>query len=563
MKNALLPQSGRYGPRSKEHKSPDRHAPKRGRPSMVAKYTGVATGVNIDETIKEYFRRGTNLYYENAEKMPMIGAFRRILALFFHQGKELRNGRFIPLLPPANELPTWNQYRYWYRQEHDLTRSIAAHEGQLAPDAGERAVLGDPRQKILGPGRQFEIHVVIGDIYLVSMLDRRRILGQPVIYIIVDVFSGLIVGMYVSLEGPKPEGAMLAIENMARDKVAYCREYDVDISEDDWPSHHLPKAIVASRSELLHENADILVKALGVEVSNTQPCRLDWRESFERCFPLRDDMTTHWVLGSVNSLPEPGRKGHRLDSCLTLNEFRRLVIDCIIEHNLAHRLSDDYLNGDMIADSVEPYPRDLWKWGIQNRSGALRTLPVDTVRRNLLPEAGALVTPEGIYFHGMLYTCDEAIQKQWFEQAHRGKKRSLNIPIVYDPSVVDQIYVCLQGDLPLKACKLLEKGQIEFQGCAWFDIEDLITRYMSERATGEQIRQQRAKHCVMQDHISEEAPYRVSEVRENRAAERLQEREANTWDFQGQEVAVAGQEHLIFKEPVERIFASDNDKLFH
>lgn len=91
MKNALLPQSDRYSTRGKEHKSPDRHAPKRGMPIMVARYTGVATGVNINETIKEYFRRGTNLYYENAEKMPMIGAFQRILALFFHQGKELRN----------------------------------------------------------------------------------------------------------------------------------------------------------------------------------------------------------------------------------------------------------------------------------------------------------------------------------------------------------------------------------------------------------------------------------------------------------------------------------------
>src|SRR5258708_32835891 len=64
MKNALLPDFNRCGTRGKEQKSPERHALKRGRPSSVAKLTGVSTGVNIDDTIKEYFRRGTKLFYE-------------------------------------------------------------------------------------------------------------------------------------------------------------------------------------------------------------------------------------------------------------------------------------------------------------------------------------------------------------------------------------------------------------------------------------------------------------------------------------------------------------------
>ena len=267
------------------------------------------------------------------------------------------------------------------------------------------------------------------------------------------------------------------------------------------------------------------------------------------------------MQGSVSGLSESERKGRRLDGCLTLNEFRRLAIDCIIEHNLAHRLNDDYLDRDTIANGVEPYPRDLWKWGIQNRSGALRMLPVDIVRRNLLPEADALATPGGIYFHGMLYTYDEALQEQWFAHFHRGKKRSLSIPIVYDPGVVDHIYLCLQGDPPLKACRLLEKDQIEFKGCSWFDIQDLIMRYMSERAVARQIHQQRARQHVMSDRISEEAHHRVSETRENRTAEKQQEQEANAWDSQGREAAGAGQSHLISKGLVERAFACDNDKL--
>ncbi len=562
MKNALLPDFDRCGTQGKERKSTDRLAPKKGRLSRVARRTGVSTGMNIDDTVKEYFRRGTKLFYENAEKMPMTQAFERILTLFFHQGKELRNGVFVPLLPPAAQLPTFNQYRYWYTKERDLTRSTALSDGLHACEIRGGASLEHLRQMIPGPGYLFEIHVVVGDIFLVSMLDRRRIIGRPIIYIIVDVFSDLIVGMSVSLEGPSWQGAMLALENAALDKVTFCQEYGVDITEDDWPSHHLPKAILVGDG-LIPKFSNSLVGALDIEISNTPPYRLDWKEFIERSFPVLDDVMIHWVPGSVNNLPEPGRNGHRLDACLTLYDFRRLLINCIVEHNIAHRLSDDYLDGDMIADSVEPYPRDLWKWGLQNRLGVLRRLPIDVVRRHLLPEAEALVTREGIYFHQMLYTCDRAIQEQWFEQAHIGDKRRSSIPVVYDPSTVDQIYLCLQGDQPLKICKLLEKDQVEFEGCNWFDIEDMMARHMSERAAKTRIHQLQIEHRAMRDRIIEEAQRRLSEVRENRAAEKVQEREMNTWEFQGQEAPGAEQSHPIFKGIVERIFALDNDKLLH
>jgi len=519
--------------------------------------------MNIDDTIKEYFRRGTKLFYENAEKVPMPKAFERILALFFHQGKELRNGVFVPLLPRADELPTLSQYRYWYRKGHNLARFVASRNGSRPSDAGERAALGELPPTIFGPGCLFEIHVVIGDLYLVSVLDRRRILGRPVIYIIVDVFSELIVGVSVSLEGPSRQGTMLALENMAHDKVAYCREYGVDITEDAWPSHHLPKAILANRSELLPENADIRMNALSIPISNTQPCRSDWRESFERCFPLLDETAIHWVPGSVSSPSEAGRKVHRLDGCLTPHEFRRLVIECIIEHNMAHRLSDDDLQGDMIADGVEPYPRDVWAWGIQNRTGVLRTLSIEDVRRNFLLEAEASMTREGICFHGLHYTCDRVIQERWFAQVRTGEKGGLTIPILYDPRTPDRIYLRLQETRRLEICWLLEKGGANFEGCDWFDIEDMIARHMIPTAIDTQNRQRRTELQALRDRIIEGARSKTNEALDDHAAEIGQERETGTRDFQEQAASGIGHSQPVFKGVVERFFALDNEKLFH
>ena len=519
--------------------------------------------MDIDDTTKEYFRRGTKLFYENAEKVPLTEAYVRILALFLHQGKELRNGAFVPLLPPADELPTLSQYRYWYRMRPDLARLVASGKGSQPCTAGERAALEQLRQTNFGPGCQYVIHVVIGDIYLVSRLDRRRILGRPVIYIIVDIFSDLIVGMSVSLEGPSRQGAMLALENMAHDKVAYCREYGVDITEDAWPSHHLPKTIVANRSELLLKNADALVNALDIEISNAQPCRLDWRKSFERCFPLLDDTTIYWMPVSVNSSSEMGRKVHRLDGRLTLHEFRRLVIECIIEHNMAHRLSDDDLDGDMIADGVEPYPRDVWTWGIQNRTGTLRTIPIDDVHRNLLLEAQASVTHKGICFHRLHYTCDGAIQERWFEQVRAGMKGGLTIPILYDPSTPDHIYLRPRENQPFEICRLLEKDRAKFEGCDWFDIEDMIAQRTIRTATDTQNLQRRAELQALRDRIIEEARNKTNEALDDHAAQIGQERETGTRDFQERASLDVGQSQPVFKGVVERLFALDHNKLFH
>jgi putative transposase len=463
--------------------------------------------MNIDNTTKECFRRGVKLLYKR--KLSRIDLYGRILTLFFHQGKELRNGVFVPLLPPGNELPTFSQFRYWYKKMRDLTYSGAAYNSSHTFDVRGKVVQGQQLPNIPGPGYLFEIHVFAADIYLVSMLNRRRILGRPLIYLIIDVFSGLIVGMSISLEGPNRRGIMLAIENMACDKVAYCRGYGIHITEDDWPSHHLPKVLLANSPEFLLKNSDFLVNALDIEISIALPCRLDWKERFERCFPIydmNDDMAIQWPQDSVHSLSEPERKSHRLDSCLTLNDFRRLVIDCIIEHNTAHHLSDEYLDAEMIADGVEPYPRDAWKWGIENRVGALRMYPEDVPIRTLPIEAEASVTSKGIRF-------------------------------------IDD--------------------ETTLMGCDWFDSEDLIAYQRGETISETQRHEMLTEHREARDRIIEKARSRISEVHENRTTEKEQDSELDVWGVHRQEDGVGEHSPRMFKGSVERFFAFYNMKTDH
>ena len=100
-----------------------------------------------------------------------------------------------------------------------------------------------------GPGHRYQIDATIADVYLVSSVDNTRIIGRPVVYCVIDVFSRLICGLYIGLEGPSWLGAMMALDNVIEDKVVFCKNYGIEITNKEWPNSFLPEKILADRGE--------------------------------------------------------------------------------------------------------------------------------------------------------------------------------------------------------------------------------------------------------------------------------------------------------------------------
>ncbi len=305
MPNALLPGYDRCGAKGMPRTI---HGPKRGRPSKKALQTGVSTGVNITDEIKEKFRQGTKLFYDTPKKRGKEEAFERILARFFYTRKDPDpDGIPIPIMPSVDEMPTLRQYQYWYDKEWDTNRSLIARDGISAYNLRSRSAIGSLRLRVPGPGYLYEIDATVADVYLVSRFHRRRIIGRPVIYVVIDVFSNLIVGISVSFEGPSWIGAMLALENMALDKVSFCKENGFDIEEHEWPSCGLPREILADRGELLSKNSDDLTNSLDIRMSTTPPYRPDWKGCVERHFRLLNETYCSWIPGKVDDYPRRDR----------------------------------------------------------------------------------------------------------------------------------------------------------------------------------------------------------------------------------------------------------------
>ena len=158
--------------------------------------------------------------------------------------------------------------------------------GARVYDKDFRGLIGTSNAEVMGPGDRYQIDATIADVYLVSRFDRNRIIGRPVIYVVIDVFSRMIVGLYVGLEGPSWVTAMMALANTAADKVEYCKKFGIDIEPEDWPCHFLPGVLLGDRGEIESAKIDALINNFNVAVENAAAYRADWKGHYRTALQL-------------------------------------------------------------------------------------------------------------------------------------------------------------------------------------------------------------------------------------------------------------------------------------
>ncbi len=462
----------------------DGPAPRRGRPHNSLKQTGESGGKNITEDDLRRFRCGIKAHLDEAKlKRRRVGRnrlgvnlkwlYEQILKTEYSR-QVVEDGRLKWQLPPDNTLPSYEQFRYWFQKLYNPVAIVQQLGGEGRFNRLHRPLLGDTASLAFGPGSLFQIDATLADVYLVHSIRRYRLIGRPVIYVIIDGYSRLIVGLTVTLEGPSWVGAMLALENMTTDKVVFCRRYErydlPPITEDEWPAHHLPDALLADRAELLSRNSDVVLDNFNVRIATAAPYRADWKGIVERQFRLINDEVVQFIPGHVYPQRERGDPDYRLDATLDIHQFRAVMISFALEYNKYHRLADDRLDRAALAAGIEPYPIDLWTWGIENRSGRLRTVTQDTMRRNLLPRDEATVTGQGLNFQRLRYAGAPRVMAEWAALARID--RSWKVPIIYDPRDTNVIYRLLDGG-GLEACNLLARRTTMGDG-DWQETLDLF-----------------------------------------------------------------------------------------
>ncbi len=532
--NALLPDYDRCGGRGKPKAVSNR---KRGRI-----YREDRQGVNVTPEVRSLIKAVVTRRFAMNRKMDIREAYDEfVLAHFSDRVIDEATGRQVAVT--RKDTPTLRQFRYWFEKDNDIFLIERKRRTPRVYDKDMRAILGSSTAETLGPASRYQIDATIADLYLVSRYDRRKIVGRPVLYIVIDVFSRMIVGVYVGFEGPSWVGAMMALANATCEKVDYCRQLGINITEDLWPCDAIPEALLGDRGELAGEAADNLANHLGVRVENTAPYRADWKAVVERRFRLLPAKFKAYTPGYIaQDYKARGADDYRLDATLNIDEFTRIIIHCILYFNNEHRIEGYEKSPAMIADEVQPIPIDLWNWGKVNLSGKLRSIPPETVKLSLMPSADALVTASGIRFQGCFYSCTKAIEEHWFERARQ--RGTWKVRISYDPRNMDEVYSQegMGRSTRFIPCALTDKSR-HHRGKTLWEIDQIMKDERLQKQDGEHAELQGRINLVeaikgiiddaksdgaLQPPDTRNASERVRDIRGNRREERRsnQEREA-------------------------------------
>jgi transposase InsO family protein len=451
--NALIPDFMNSGAKGEKRANQEQ---KLGRPRTFT--PGV--GAIVDEPIEKLFRRVIDKYLLTDKQHSFPYAHRKFKTLYEAYYPEVAE----------SEIPSNWQMMHFYKREYGQVEKIKSRANKIEYLKDIQPLLSTANANVLGPGSRFEIDATIADIYLISDSDRKNIVGRPIVYIVIDVFSRMVVGLYIGFENPSYVAAMQALAMAMTDKIEYCKKYGIDISSEEWPVMGLPDAILADRGELLGHQIEALERNFSVRIENTPPYRGDAKGIVERNFGTLQANFKPFAPGVVtgNTIKKHGGKDYRLEATLTVHEFTEIILASILVRNNYHPLVKYDRSIDMPSD-LPMTPLSIWNWGLQHRTGRLRTVSEDALKVSLLPRTKATFSELGVCIFGVYYIAQEILENGWM---HRGKQvvRPKSFEAAYDPRTADYIYLFPQkNSAEYWLCRLTPRSR-EFIGCSFWDV---------------------------------------------------------------------------------------------
>lgn len=450
--NALLPDYNNSGAKGQKRTAKDK---KLGRPRVIME----GTGAIINEQTENLFRIIIDKYIFK-KQFSIARAHRKFKGLYDNIFPDV----------PESEKPTRRQLSYFFDREYKHVEKIRAAVPDMIYRKDIRPLQSTATIQALGPGSRYEIDATIADIILVSDHDRNQPVGRPTIYIVIDVFSRLVVGWYIGFENPSYVAAIQALHVALSDKQQFLNDLGIDTVKFSWPTPGLPEAILADRGELIGHQIEGLESSYKVRIENTPPYRGDAKGIVEQRFRTLQAEFKKFTPGEVigPTVRKRGGKNYWFDGTLTVSEFTEIIVSSIVMRNFVDPLTKYDRAKDMPTD-LPSIPIFLWNWGLQNRTGRLRKASAESVRIALLPREKATVSEQGVCLFGVYYSAPEILENGWMHRSDRSN-RPEKVEVAYDPNAADEIYLFhTEGSRKHWVCRITDLSR-EFRGLTFWEV---------------------------------------------------------------------------------------------
>lgn len=359
------------------------------------------------------------------------------------------------------------QFRYALQEKIGQLELLKAATGEKRIQLSHRPAIGSARDRIPYPGHTYIVDATVGDIYLVSAFDRRRLIGRPVIYLVVDAFSSLIVGLHVALEGPNLAQARVALYRAISDKTPWLTWLGLSNLTHLLPQGCIPTFWLADRGELHSKGSYAVQTELRTNLSIAAAYRAEWKALVERVFGILN-CTIHWMPGAVAArIRERGTRDYRLDAVMTLKEFTRWLVRRVAILNLTRDMSE-HLSAPFITHDVIPNPIGFWNYGIINKHGSAVFLEHQSATFKTLLQKEAILTRHGVALGQTQYTAPWMLEHPAVQLAGFGHR--LPIKLIESPDDSAAAWCLLPNETSMREVRL----QRQAPNAKLFCSEDLL-----------------------------------------------------------------------------------------
>jgi len=450
---ALSPRFNQRGRKPYSVSLAKKGARQQGKPGPKRKSTDVngAWGCGLDATdfanlqkgAREFLFTSNGRHLTHGRRLPWRQAHKKTLAEFFTtstrtERDEAGNAVRVKIMRLPSQRPVLAQFRTAAMADADLAKRIRQIEGERKYNTSYRPLPGSSLDLAQAPGAVFQIDWARARVWLVSRAGGKPI-GFPYVFFVVDCFSRMIVGAYVTLEYPDYRAAAMALLEAMSDKVKFAARYGVDLKPEDWPCQHQPAKILNDGGELASKLADYVPEGIA-DLATAPAYRPDLKGLVERVFGISKAGLFEWQSGAApperpEDAPDP-RTGARM----TIDEFNAILIRWVVfEHNRNWK-SKMVRPVEAMREGIDPVPLDLWNWGIKRLSGRLRHLPRAELIPRLMPRMDARVTRRGIEVGVARYFSDSSLLRRLIHEASlRGKATPIKVPA--DPNNTNEIFL--------------------------------------------------------------------------------------------------------------------------
>lgn len=289
-------------------------------------------------------------------------AYDAVLRRYFREPVEAPDGSSVKMVTlPEEERSVSYKMLYNYIRKHTEDYSCKGKD-ERDKQNNDRQLVGNSKTGVYELGQIVEADEMELGCYVVDQNDGETVLGKAVVYCMVEVFSGICIGAYVSLENNSMRGFQQVFLSLLEPHKNQTKGYNIDYDEEDWPSMIVPNEIRCDRgSEYMSKAYSKAMGELGIRNTPVPPgCG-----SLKGVVESFNGLVQTYLKAQLknNGYVEDKYRGGDLAkgaACLTLEEIRGLVYQSVILYN--RRVFEGLIDKKYVDNNVSPTPKGIFAY---------------------------------------------------------------------------------------------------------------------------------------------------------------------------------------------------------